>query len=111
MRDRTADVRERDVSAYLLVCTHDRDGLACCADADGQAVAAAVRTWLDERDLLYSRVFPVETSCLGLCDEAGAAVGVLPHREWFSAVTPADVPALLESVFEPEGSGGRLDER
>lgn len=49
-------------------------------------------------------------SCLGLCDEEGAAIGIFPHEEWFSAVTPADVPALLTSVFGPERPGGRLDD-
>jgi (2Fe-2S) ferredoxin len=101
MRRRTAEVRDRDASAYLLICTQDRDGLACCADADGRAVLATAREWLDERDALYSAVFPVATSCLGLCDESGTAIGVFPHEEWFSGVTPADVPALLESVFGP----------
>ena len=102
MRRRTADVRDRDVSTYLLICTHDRDGLACCADAGGRAVLTAAREWLDERDALYSAVFPVATSCLGLCDESGTAIGVFPHEEWFSGVTPADVPGLLGSLFGPE---------
>lgn len=99
MRSRTTDVRDRDVSAYLFVCTHERDGLACCADADGEAVLTAAHEWLEERDALYSAVFPVETSCLGLCSEGGAAIGVFPHDEWFSGVTPADVPALLAALF------------
>lgn len=102
MRRRTADVRDRDVDAYLLVCTHDRDGLACCADADGEAVLTAAREWLDERDALYSTVVPVETSCLGLCGEDGAAIGLFPHDEWFSGVSPAEVPSLLAHLFGPE---------
>lgn len=103
MENRTADVRDRDISAYVLVCTNDRSGrecdLACCADADGPAVLAAIREWLDERDALYSAAFPVKTGCLGLCGEAGTAIGIFPHGEWFSGVTPSDVPALLVDVF------------
>lgn len=110
MRCRTADVRDRDVAAYLLVCTTDRDGAACCGETEGAAVMTAAREWLDERDALWSAVFPIETSCLALCGEDGAAIGVFPHEEWFSGVAPGDVPDLLAGVFGPEATrieGGR----
>jgi hypothetical protein len=83
-------------------CRDDADGDTYRGDADGSAVAAAAREWLDERDALWTEVVPVESSCLALCTEDGAAVGVLPHDEWFSGVVPADVPPLLGGVFGPE---------
>jgi (2Fe-2S) ferredoxin len=99
MRCRTTEVRDRDGAVYLLVCTTDRDGAACCGSVDGTAVMTTAQEWLAERDALWSVVVPIEASCLALCGEEGTAVGVLPHEEWFSGVVPADVPELLADVF------------
>ena len=44
------------------------------------------------------------TSCLGLCSEDRTALTIQPHNEWYSDVTPADVPALMAEVFSPEAS-------
>ena len=106
MERRTERMRERGLAATVLVCTNERAEHAACAAADGVAVADAVRDWLRERDRYWSEVAVAETSCLGLCSEAGAAVVVHPRNEWFAEVTPDDVPALMTELFET-GAGDR----
>jgi len=99
MDRRTAAMAERGLRAIVLVCTTQRDEHACCADVDGGAVADAARGWLRERDRFWSEVAVAESSCLGLCSEAGAAVVVQPHDEWFANVTVDDVPTLLADTL------------
>ncbi|PSP85032.1 cobalamin biosynthesis protein CbiX [Halobacteriales archaeon QS_1_68_17] len=106
MRRRTAEVRERGFTDHVLVCTNDRDEHACCADAGGRAVHEAVVGWLRDRGVLWSEVYVATTSCLALCSEDGTAVAIHPRGEWYSDVTPADVPELLAREFGPEA--GRL---
>lgn len=100
MRRRTADVRASGFTDHVLVCTHERNGEhAACAGADGQAVYDAVADWLRARDVLWSNVHLAESSCLGLCSADGTALAVHPCGEWYSEVTPADVPAVLGRIF------------
>jgi len=107
MERRTERMRERGLAATVLVCTNERAEHAACA-ADGVAVADAVRDWLRERDRYWSEIAVAETSCLGLCSEAGAAVVVHPRDEWFAEVTPDDVPTLMTELFET-GAGAVAD--
>ena len=100
MERRTEEVRERGVESVVFVCTNERATHACCADADGAAVAEAVRDWLRDRDRYWSPVAVAETSCLGTCGEDGAAIHVSPAGEWFANVTVDDVPTLLAEVVD-----------
>lgn len=101
MNRRTAHQRDR-LGAQILVCTNSRDSeYACCADADADAVLTAVKSWLRDRDAFWSPIAVTETSCLGLCSEAGTAIAIQPRNEWYSDVVPADVPDLLEREFGP----------
>lgn len=103
MRRRTPDVLERGFTDYVLVCVNERDSEhACCADAGGRAVYDAAATWLRERDAFWTHVIVGTVSCLGLCSDGGAAVAIQPRNEWYSDVTPGDVPDLLEREFGPE---------
>jgi len=105
MQHRTRDVRENGFTDHVLVCTNDRDAdHACCADADGQAVYDAVKTWLRDRDVFWSRVHVAETSCLGLCSADGTALVIHPRGRWYSDVRPADVPDLLAAEFGPDAT-------
>lgn len=104
MNDRTAEVRERGFSDHVLVCTNDRGGRACCAEADGAEVYEAVAAWLRDRGAFWSRVHVAETTCLGLCSADGAAVAIHPRGRWYSDVRPGDVPDLLRAEFGPDSS-------
>lgn len=110
MQHRTEDVLEEGFSDHVLVCTNARDSeYACCADAHGQAVLEAVKDWLRQRDVFWSRVRVAETSCLGLCSAEGTAVAVQPRNRWYSDVVPDEVPELLESEFGPDAARLGLD--
>ncbi|MFC6837518.1 (2Fe-2S) ferredoxin domain-containing protein [Halomarina ordinaria] len=105
MRERTGAVLENGFSDHVLVCTHERDSeYACCADAHGRDVSEAVRTWLRDRGVFWSRVHVAETSCLGLCSAEGTAIAIHPRNRWYSDVVPADVPDLLAAEFGPEAT-------
>lgn len=105
MLDRTAEVVDGGFTDHVLVCTNDRESdYACCADASGQAVLDAVKTWLRDRDVFWSSVHVAETSCLGLCSADGTALSIQPRNRWYSDVVPGDVPALLADEFGPEAT-------
>jgi len=105
MRERSPEVVEGGFTDHVLVCTNARDSeYAACAEAHGDEVLDAVRSWLKERGVFWSRVHVAETGCLGLCSADGTAVAVHPRGRWFSDVVPADVPDLLAAVFGPEAS-------
>jgi (2Fe-2S) ferredoxin len=105
MQGRTTDVHENGFSDHVLVCTNTRDSdYACCAEAHGPAVYDAVKSWLRDRDVFWSRVHVAETGCLGLCSAEGTAVAIHPRSRWYSDVVPGDVPDLLEAEFGPEAT-------
>jgi (2Fe-2S) ferredoxin len=105
MRQRTQDVHENGFSDHVLVCTNDRDSeYACCAEAHGQEVYEAVKSWLRERGIFWSRVHVAETSCLGLCSAEGTAIAIHPRNQWYSDVVPEEVPELLEGEFGADGA-------
>lgn len=105
MHHRTADIRENGFTDHVLVCTNTRDSeYACCADAYGASVYEAVKRWLRERDVFWSRVHVAETSCLGLCSADGTAIAIHPRNRWYSDVLPEEVPALLRNEFGPEAT-------
>lgn len=105
MRQRTEDVHENGFSDHVLVCTNARDSeYACCAEASGDAVYEAVKSWLRERGVFWSPVHVAETGCLGLCSADGTAVVIHPRNRWYSDVLPEDVPTLLEAEFGSEAT-------
>jgi (2Fe-2S) ferredoxin len=100
MQDRTTEVVDGGFTDHVLVCTNARDSeYAACADAHGDAVHDAVKTWLRDRDAYWSNVRVAETSCLGLCSADGTAIAIHPRNRWYSDVTPEDVPELLRDEF------------
>lgn len=102
MKRRTPQQRER-LSAFVFVCTNDRNGeYACCRDAGADETLEAVKSWLRERNAFWSPVGVATTDCLGLCSEGGTAIAIQPRDEWYSDVRPDDVPALLEAEFGPD---------
>lgn len=105
MNHRTEDIVDNGFTDHVLVCTNDRDSeYACCADAHGQAVYEAVKTWLRDRGVFWSQVHVAEASCLGLCSADGTAIAIHPRSQWYSDVRPADVPDLLAAEFGADAS-------
>ncbi len=105
MRQRTEEVRDSGFTDHVLVCTNERDSeYAACAEAHGQDVFEAVKTWLRDRDVFWSHVHVAETSCLGLCSADGTAIAIHPRNRWYSDVRPDEVPDLLAAEFGDDGS-------
>jgi (2Fe-2S) ferredoxin len=105
MQHRTTDIREKGFTDHVLVCTNTRESdYACCADAYGEAVYEAVKRWLREQDVFWSRVHVAETSCLGLCSADGTAIAIHPRNRWYSDVLPDEVPELLCEEFGADAS-------
>ncbi|WP_181690893.1 ferredoxin [Natronomonas sp. LN261] len=99
---RRTDKQTTRLDAHVFVCVNERDSeYACCAEAGGEETAAAVKTWLRERDAFWSPVGVSTTDCLGLCSEAGTAITIQPHNEWFAEVRPDDVDDLMSEAFGP----------
>ncbi|CAI48641.1 thioredoxin domain protein [Natronomonas pharaonis DSM 2160] len=104
---RRTDEQTTRLDAYVFVCTNARDSeYAACADAGpgAEATVEAVTEWLRERDVYWNGVGVSTTDCLGLCSEGGTALTIQPHDEWFSDVTPEDVPELLAEAFGPDAA-------
>jgi len=113
MRERTQEVADSGFTDHVLVCTNARDSdYAACADAHGDAVYDAVESWLRDRGVFWSPVQLAETTCLGLCSADGTAVVVHPRSNWYSDVTPEDVPGLLADEFGEDATelGRGVDE-
>jgi (2Fe-2S) ferredoxin len=101
--ERRTDEQTTRLAAHVFVCVNERDSeYAACAGAGGEATAAAVKSWLRDRDAFWSPVGVSTTDCLGLCSAEGAALTIQPQNEWYAEVTPEDVPALLADAFGPE---------
>ncbi|WP_336326404.1 (2Fe-2S) ferredoxin domain-containing protein [Halovenus sp. HT40] len=100
MKHRSEQQRER-LNAHVFVCTNDREEHDCCAGAGGEEVTTAVKQWLRDRDAFWTAVSVSTTDCLGLCSADGAALTIQPRNEWYSDVTPEDVPDLLAAEFGP----------
>lgn len=105
MHDQTEKVHEQGFTDIVLVCTNNCNSeKACCAEAYGEEVYDKVKLWLHERDVFWSHVYVSETSCLGLCSSAGAAIAIQPRNRWFSDVKPDEVTDILEDEFGPKAS-------
>jgi (2Fe-2S) ferredoxin len=92
---------QRAVSPYLchvLVCTNDRHGeRKSCADGQSVLLREQLKDAVAQRPHLKGRVRVSAAGCLGLCAR-GPNVMLYPQAIWFSGVTPADLPQLLEAV-------------
>ena len=83
---------------HVLVCTNDRHGeRKSCADGSSAQLREQLKEALHQRPHLKGRVRVSAAGCLGLCAQ-GPNVLLYPQSIWFSGVTPADLPQLLEAI-------------
>jgi (2Fe-2S) ferredoxin len=92
---------QRAVSPYVchvLVCTNDRHGeRKSCADGHSVQLREQLKEAVHQRPHLKGRVRVSSAGCLGLC-ASGPNVILYPQALWFSGVTPADMPHLLDAI-------------
>jgi len=90
--------------SHVFVCVNDRRGESkSCADGVGMQLKDLLKSGVEARGW-KGRVRVSHTGCMGLCGR-GPNVMVHPQGLWYSAVAPADVPAILDEVGRRLPSG------
>lgn len=83
---------------HVFVCTNDRHGeRKSCADGQSVQLREQLKEAVGQRAHLKGRVRVSSAGCLGLCAR-GPNVLLHPQAIWFSGVTSADLPRLLEAI-------------
>jgi (2Fe-2S) ferredoxin len=84
---------------HIFICTNvrpDHPENPGCGTKDGPALKSLLKKAVDERG--WKGKVRVSTSgCMGLCSTGPNAL-LYPQGIHFSAVTPDDVPAILDSI-------------
>ncbi len=91
----------------VFVCTHVRaDGKTACANPGrgGDLLCHALKDEV-KRLGLKGKVRVARSGCLDRCAE-GPNLFVFPEGKWFSGVSAADLPEIVEKL-KGEGEGGR----
>jgi (2Fe-2S) ferredoxin len=85
------------IERHFFVCSNQRPegGKPSCGARGAGAIISALQEGLGRHPELWGRVAVTPTGCLGPCFE-GPSVVVYPEAVWYGAVTPADVPELVE---------------
>lgn len=84
----------------IFVCTNLRPSaspLPCCSNADGDAVATALRN-AASRSSFRGQIWVTQTGCLTFCNRIGTTVVAYPMARWFTEVKVEDIPTLLREV-------------
>lgn len=83
----------------FLACINERpEGETSCGPRGGKDVAAALKKGVNDLGL-KAEVRVTKTHCFGLC-AMGPNVIVYPEGTLLSGVTPADVPAILDTYVK-----------
>jgi len=86
------------VKRHFFVCTHRRSEggpKASCAVNGSESVLFALREERERRGL-SAEVNLTATGCLGPCPVRGASIVVYPEGVWYTGVTEADVPEIVQ---------------
>ncbi len=84
----------------VFVCTNVREGKTACANPGrgGDAICHALKEAVKEAGL-KSKIRVARSGCLDRCAE-GPNLFVYPSGEWYSQVSPEDVPGLVKKLSE-----------
>ncbi len=92
---------------HVFVCTQEKpEGVPCCSAAGSFAVLNALHGELGKKGLA-EEVQVSSCGCLGVCD-SGPIMIVYPEGDWYTKLTPDDVPEIVASHFERGQKVGRL---
>ena len=84
---------------HVFVCDQQKpEGVPCCSARGSGQVLEALRREINARGL-DDEVQVTTCGSLGLC-EHGPNLVVYPEGVWYSGVTPADVPEIVQSHFQ-----------
>ena len=92
---------------HAFVCTQEKpEGVPCCAAAGSFSVLGALHRELGEKGLA-EEIQVSSCGCLGICD-SGPVMIVYPDGDWYTKLTPADVPEIVASHFQGGKKVARL---
>lgn len=85
------------IERHFFVCANERPegGKPSCGARGATAIIGALREGLGRHPERWGRVAVTPTGCLGPCFD-GPTVLVYPEATWYTGVTLADVPELVE---------------
>jgi (2Fe-2S) ferredoxin len=83
---------------HFFVCTNTRPagGKPSCGARGSAEILSALQEGLGGHPELWGKVIITPSGCLGPCFE-GPTIVVYPDGVWYTGVTPADVPEIVES--------------
>ncbi len=92
---------------HAFVCTQEKgEGVPCCATAGSFTVLNALHRELGKTGLA-EEVQVSSCGCLGVCD-SGPVMIVYPEGDWYTKLTPNDVPEIVSSHFQRGEKFARL---
>ena len=92
---------------HAFVCTQEKpEGVPCCAAAGSFSVLGALHRELGEKGLA-EEIQVSSCGCLGICD-SGPIMIVYPEGDWYTKLTPANVPEIVASHFQRGEKVARL---
>ena len=92
---------------HAFVCTQEKpEGVPCCSAAGSFSVLGALHRELGEKGLA-EEIQVSSCGCLGVCD-SGPIMIVYPEGDWYTRLTPADVPEIVASHFQRGEKVSRL---
>ena len=92
---------------HVFVCDQQKpEGIPCCSARGSTGVLEVLRREIAARGL-SDEVQVTTCGSLGLCEQ-GPNLVVYPEGVWYSGVTPADVPEIVQSHFREHRPVARL---
>ena len=92
---------------HAFVCTQEKgEGVPCCSAAGSFTVLNALHSELGKKGLA-EEVQVSTCGCLGVCD-SGPVMIVYPEGDWYTKLTPNDVPEIVSSHFQRGQKVARL---
>jgi (2Fe-2S) ferredoxin len=92
---------ERNATPYqkiVFVCLNERETGVCCARGNSETIHAQLKAAVKDRGL-SSLVRISRSGCLNRCGQ-GPNIMVFPDNIWYSGVTEADVPEILDDIMK-----------
>ena len=92
---------------HVFLCDQQKpEGVPCCAARGSGQVLEALRREVNARGL-EDEIQVTACGSLGLCEQ-GPNLVVYPEGIWYSGVTAADVPEIVQSHFQEDTPVERL---
>ena len=82
----------------VFVCLNTREAGVCCAQGGSETIHAQLKAAIKERGL-NTQVRVSHSGCLNRCTQ-GPNIMVFPDNTWYSGVTEADIPKLLDDIVK-----------